>query len=338
LVKAMLLRQLSTILLSLLSVAALRAQEAAEAPPKLGQPSDFSEIVGAFQITSEAKPTTVAVEEPLTFTVTITGSAVPPYVPTRDKLRIFPDDVQRDFYVEPVAEMEKNGSWEFVYCLRPKRAQVKFVPSLKLVYYAPRQRRYQTAYTDAIPLTVKPRQEAAVSVPGLRVIQAPASFYQLSSHDTSDSAFAMAVLQQAPYVLLLLAAAPPMMCLVGIWCWRHRRRKIGERARQSQRLMEQTAATLVRSPQDATTTTRLLTEYLRLRMDFPAQEPTPREVERWLKFRGIAKSVREQWRRLLSGYDAGRFAPETASRQVVVGAEVVELIRVLEDEACRAGR
>src|SRR5262245_48512471 len=122
---AMLFCQLSVAVLSFFNVSAVGAQDGAVAPPKLGQPTDFSEVVGVFQIIAAAKPTTVAVEEPLTLTVTISGSAVTTYVPTRDKLRIFPDDVQRDFFVEPVGETENNGSWEFVYRLRPKQLQVK---------------------------------------------------------------------------------------------------------------------------------------------------------------------------------------------------------------------
>jgi hypothetical protein len=319
------------------SVSAVGAQDVAVAPPKLGQPSDFSEVVGVFQITAGAMPTTVAVEEPLTLTVTITGSAEPPYVPTRDKLRIFSDEVQRSFFVEPIAESEKNGSWQFVYRLRPKQMQVKLVPSLKLVYYSPRQRRYQTAYSDAIPLTVTARRDAEVSVPGLRVVQAPASFYELSKLDTSDSTFAMAFIQQSPRNLLRLAAAPPLLCLVGAWWWRRRQLRIGDRARESRKLLEQTTAKLAHSSQEATDVTRLVTEYLRSRMEFPAQEPTPKEVERWLKRRGIAKPTRERWRQLLNGYDAGRFAPGSDSKQVVVVPEAVELIRILENETCRAG-
>lgn len=335
---AMQCRQLAMPALFLICVSAVCAQGDAVTPPKLGQPSDFSEVVGTFQIAAAAKPTTIAVEEPLTLTVTITGNAVPPYVPSRDKLRIFPDDVQRDFFVEPVSEAEKTGSWAFVYRLRPKHTRVQLVPSLKLVYYSPRQRRYQTTYSDAITLTVKPRQETEISVPGLRVVQAPASFYELSKHDTSDSAFAIALLQQTPPNLLRLAAAPPLLCIVGAWWWRRQRRRIGDRARQSRKLMEQTTARLAQSPHDAAATTRLLTEYLRLRLNFPAQEPTPKEVESWLKRRGIAKPTREQWRQLLCGYDASRFAPEDESNQVAAGAEAVELIRILEDEACRSGQ
>jgi hypothetical protein len=334
---AMLFRRLSMAVWIFFSVSAVGAQDDAAAPPKLGQPSDFSEIVGVFQISAGAKPTTVAVEEPLTLTVTITGSAVAPYVPTRDKLRIFPDDVQRDFFVEPVAETEKSGSWEFVYRLRPKQQHIKLVPSLKLVYYSPRQRRYQSAYSDAIPLTVIARRDAEVSVPGLRVVQAPASFYELSKQDTSDSAFAMAFIRQSPPNLLGLAAVPPLLCVVGAWWWRRRQRQIGDRARESRQLMEQTTTMLAQSAQDAAATTKLLTDYLRLRLDFPAQEPTPREVERWLKRRGIAKPTRERWRQLLTGYDAGRFAPESATKQVAAGAEAAELVRILENETCRAG-
>ena len=302
------------------------------------QPADFSRIVGVVQIAAVAKPGVVAVDEPLTLTVTITGQAVAPYLPKRDHLRIFPDDVQRDFYIEPVREQSRAGSWEFVYHLRPKHARVQFVPGLKLVYYAPQQRRYQSAYADAIPLTVNPRQEAVVDIKGLKVIQAPPSFFELADEDTTDQSSATALIQQAPQIPLRLALLPPLLCIVGAWWWRRRRRSHADRAHRRQQLVEQTVAALAKPPCDAALTTRLLTIYLRQRLDFPAAEPTPIEVERWLKRRGVAKPIREEWRLVLQGYDALRFAPGQSARSAVDGSEAAELIRALEDQECLAAR
>ena len=118
--------------LVLLSVPLARAQNPASAPPKLGRPDDFSNLVGTFQVAAQAQPTAVAVEEPVLVTVTITGQAIEPYVPKLKELRLFPDNVQRSFFVEPVGEERTADAWIVRYRLRPKHVNVKFVPGLKL--------------------------------------------------------------------------------------------------------------------------------------------------------------------------------------------------------------
>lgn len=322
-----------------LSAVTVRAQDAGNMPPKLGQPADFSGLVGTFQIRAEAKPAKVAVEEPITLTVTITGRAVAPHVPKRDNLRLFPGGTERDFFIEPGDEREADGAWEFTFHLRPKHARVQFVPGLKLVYYAPRQRRYQSAYADAIPLTVTARPDRAMKIEGLKVIQAPASFFELTKEDTTDwGFFAAVVLILGPQYLLRWSIVPPLFC-VPVACWWHwRRRRHADRIRRQKRLVDQTAAALATPPCDAALITRLLTNYLRQRLDFPVAEATPAEVERWLKRRGVARQVREQWRELLQGYDARRFAPGPDQRMAMDGTEAIELIHLLEEDACLAGR
>src|SRR5262245_40260511 len=98
----------------------VRAQEAGDLPPKLGQPADFSGVVGTFQSRAEAKPKTVAIEEPITLTITITGRAVAPHTPKRENLRLFPEGTLRDFFIEPAGEQRADGAWIFVYRLRPR--------------------------------------------------------------------------------------------------------------------------------------------------------------------------------------------------------------------------
>jgi len=295
-------------------------------------------MVGVFQIKADAKPTTVAIEEPITLTVTITGQAAATHVPKRENLRLFPDDMQRGFFIEPGADQVREGAWEFVYLLRPKNTRVQFVPSLKLVYFAARSRRYQTAYTDAIPLTVQERREAVVDIKGLKVIQAPASFYELTDKDTTDLGYRNTKALQSPQILISSLLGLPLLCFLGTCWWSRRLRKRLEQTRQHKRLVDQTIKALATPPCDAALISRLLTVYLRQRLDFPGIEPTPIEVDRWLKRRGISKKARDVWQEVLRGYDARRFAPGFGERLALDGLEAAELIQLLEDEPCVAGR
>ena len=306
-------------------------QPQAPEPPRVNQPPDFSQIVGTFQIAAQAAPTAVAVEEPLTLTVTISGQADAPYVPKRDLLRVFPDDMQRDFFVEPLAEKAGKGSWEFTYRLRPKHTRVQFVPSLKLVYYA-RQRRYQTTYSDAIPLTVKPRPEPVVEVVGLTVVQAPRSFLELAEEHAAPQRVAV---QRSPWQLGLLLG-PPALCFTGAWWWRRRQTWRAERLRERRRALEKLLIKVKDSSDDLAATASLVAAYLRSRLDIPAEEPTPAELERWMKRRGVSKPTRQEWRQFLQSCDAARFSPSPPGASAVHG--VVPLIHALEEEPCLAAR
>jgi hypothetical protein len=311
-----------------------RAQPAAVEPPKVGQPADFSQIVGVFRMTMDAAPTAVAVEQPLRLTITITGQAQAPYIPTRERLRLFPDEMQRDFFIEPISEQAKTDAWQFVYDLRPKHLRVQFVPGLRLVYFAPRQRRYQTAYTDAIPLTVKARQDIAVNIKGLKVLQAPPTFFELAQQDTTDDGLTRAVLQ--PDIAFGLALVPPFLCIVSIWWRRRLRRTNSAQARRWQRLANESIAALAAQPCDAIATARILADYLQQRLAFPAVEPTTLEVERWLKRRGISKPVRERWRQILETCDARRYGQDHRVQSTMDNSAAIQLIQVSEVEPCLA--
>jgi hypothetical protein len=316
----------------LVATASVRAQAPSVEPPRIGQPADFSRVVGMFQIAARIEPAAVAVEEPLTLIVTISGQAEAPYAPKRDLLRLFPDDMQRDFFVEPAGEQARQGSWEFVYRLRPKHTRVQFVPGLKLVYFTPRQRRYQTAYSDAIPLTVKPRPEPVVDIKGLTVVQAPATFLELADESEAPRG---PELHWSPFQELALLLGPPCLCFAGLW-WRRRRRTARAPGTRRRREVEQVVISLQQSPQDAATTARLVGDYLRLVLALPAQEPTPRDIDSWLKRRGVRQQTRQQWRTFLQQCDASRFGPVAAAEGHA--AQAIPLIHALEDEPCLAAR
>src|SRR4051794_14298862 len=99
------------------------------APPLVGRPENFSGAVGSYQISYRAAPTQVAVEEPITLTVRIIGSGPEKHRPERNKLHLFPDEAEKDFYIQGVSEQDrylaKENTWEFVYRLKPKHPGVE---------------------------------------------------------------------------------------------------------------------------------------------------------------------------------------------------------------------
>ncbi len=121
-------------------------------------PPHFSQIVGKYAISAAAAPTEVRVEQPITLKVQITGQGPVNQQPQRQRLRIFPEDIADDFFVEDVPEQDQaqpgEGVWEFVYRLRPKHETVTQIPGLRLLYFAPRIKRFQSRFTDEIPIKV----------------------------------------------------------------------------------------------------------------------------------------------------------------------------------------
>src|SRR5262245_52359638 len=146
-----LLSLLYAVLVFLTLGSTIQAQPGTEEPPIAGRPEDFSGLVGPFRISSTAVPTEVYVEDPLPLTVIITAQPDRSFrasQPDRARLRLFCKEMKEDFFIEPMSEkdryLEQEKTWQFVYRLRPKRPAVKSVPGLKLVYYLPARRKYQS--------------------------------------------------------------------------------------------------------------------------------------------------------------------------------------------------
>src|SRR5436305_3167177 len=77
--------------------------------PVTGHPPNFSGAAGHYTIQARATPTTVRVEDPITLTVRITAQKPGPWKhpPQRDKLKLFPADLEGNFFIEPLPEEDR---------------------------------------------------------------------------------------------------------------------------------------------------------------------------------------------------------------------------------------
>src|ERR1700675_2103400 len=80
-----------------------------ETIPQTNRPANFSGAAGLYTIQVRATPTTVRVEDPITLTVKIISQKPGPwkYPPQRDKLKLFPRSLERNFFVEPLPEEDR---------------------------------------------------------------------------------------------------------------------------------------------------------------------------------------------------------------------------------------
>jgi len=127
-----------------------------KAIPAEGRPIIYRGAVGQYEISASAKPTQVAVGDPITITLAITGTGQleqlqPPPLPELPELT-------RDFKVptEPLAGEIKGNSKHFTQSIRAKNDEVTAVPAIPFAYFDPQRETFVTVRTKPIPLTVEP--------------------------------------------------------------------------------------------------------------------------------------------------------------------------------------
>jgi hypothetical protein len=307
---------------------------AAARPPAAGRPDDFSQVVGSYRLSSAAAPTELHAEDPLLLTVRITGSGPPDYQPRRRHLRLFPAGLDRDFYVKPLPEKDRRlpgeQTWEFAYELRPKQPRVAKVPALRLVYYDPAYRRYQTSYARAIPLTVKPRPQAQPPAGEAPALPAPEFLYEIVTGPRvlrrEDPAW------PGLPALLMLLVAPPVLCALWYVRWRRRHPDAARLARQRRSRAAEQALQALRGGAGPGRVAGLVAEYLRQRLDLPAEEPTPPEAARHLRRLGFAPALARRAAGLFRACDAARFGPAPAAGGDGLAEGAARLILDLEAE------
>ncbi len=290
-------------------------------PPVAGRPVNYSEIVGQYRIAASASPTAVSVEDPITLTVRIQGTGPSKFQPARDKLRIFPAEFQNDFYLEPLKEKDRQvkDTWEFAYRLRPKHEDVKFIPGLKLVYYHPARKKYQSSFADAIAITVKPRAEVKPPPDVAKAVKPPDRFFELITGPEVLERWEPSWLAR-PVPLLVMALLPPLLCglYYGWWRWRSpdaRRLVRDHRSRAARQALD----SLHNVDGDATRVVVVMLDYLRRRLDLPGAEPTPSEVARHLRRIGVSRELQKRFATLFAACDERRFSLASAPQSLASG-------------------
>jgi hypothetical protein len=123
--------------------------------PEEGRPADFSGAVGQWNLEVTAKPAEVAVGDPITFTIKISGSGNIDTVPT-PKLGAL-----NEFKTyEPTAKTTKDdlnttGERVIQQVLIARSTEIKQLPEVRLTYFDPVARAYKTATQAPIKLVVK---------------------------------------------------------------------------------------------------------------------------------------------------------------------------------------
>jgi len=316
-----------------------------DAIPVVGRPDGvpFSEASGEFTIQASAEPTTVVVEQPFTFTVTVraTGRVKVRKPPRRIDLHTV-SAFEDNFYIEDLPDPPRHRNtrdvWVFRYQLKPRRLDVQEVPDFPFVFYRPDlttiapEKRFQRSYTDSIPLQVRPAERVAVA------LQAPEAIFQLARGPDL-------LAQQQPWTppgplgWTLLLGVPPVIGVIWYLCWqrlypdaarlaRHRRSRAALRALELLKPAGRQPA-----PAAAALSTRAVVQYLRQRLDLHIVEPTPAETARHLGHLAFPPALVEQAEALLRSCDAVRYGPRTTAGPTELPHDAARLILALEAQS-----
>ncbi len=134
--------------------------------PKENVPPGFTGAVGSYAMTITASPTNIAVGDPITVKVQISGrgaleSISLPQQTGWDQFKVYPptSDFQAGM---PTTRWEFPGTRTFALTVVPQTMDVKELPAYVFSYFDPDQKSYRTATQPAIPLIVRP---SAASLP-----------------------------------------------------------------------------------------------------------------------------------------------------------------------------
>jgi hypothetical protein len=138
-----------------------------ESPPTAGRPPTFSGAVGQFGFTVTAKPTEVAVGDPITLTLTIhdrsqlatdMGLLRPPNLQADV-------DLNRGFRIagDPPAGIVAGRRKSFTQTIRARDDAVAAVPAIPFSFFDPQRREYVTVSSTPISLQVAPAVRMADS-------------------------------------------------------------------------------------------------------------------------------------------------------------------------------
>ncbi len=127
--------------------------------PTNGAPPDFNGAIGTFQIASfEVGPTNLAVGDPITLKIRISGSGsfnsvtLAQNQPEWREFKLYPPASK----FEPTDPLETEGSKYFETVALPQNTAIKELPAFSFSFFDPANKTYRMLTSPAVPITVRP--------------------------------------------------------------------------------------------------------------------------------------------------------------------------------------
>src|SRR6266581_1614894 len=219
-------------------------------------PPSFSGAIGNFTMTTEAKPKSVQVGDPITVTTTISGRGNfdrvnAPVVEDEHGWHKYPPSSK--FKQDDEVGISGTKTFETVFSPNEKKQSV---PLMAFSYFDPVKEQYVTLRSDPIPITVQGGAVAAASATGVPAgspapatviaaapVQKPQDIlYQLTERPKVAQSFAPLYVHRPFWAAQLI----PLLALIGFIGWRIRQARIDNREARRIAALQHEAAELMR--------------------------------------------------------------------------------------------
>lgn len=302
-------------------------------------PAGFAGAVGNYTMTLTAGPTNVAVGDPITVKIRISGrgaldSVALPDQPAWSEFKTYPATSK----IEPSDQLGIQGTKSFEQVIVPQNDDIKALPPFAFTYFDPEQKSYRTLVQPAIPLTVRP--SGSTPVPTVAANQA-------NSGNTPPPAQDIVPIKQRPGTItkpapvlikqpwFLALQGVPIVAFLGALGFRKRRESLANnpRLRRQRRVAQLVREGLseLRKRAEANdsdaffaTVFRLLQEQLGERLDVPASSITEAVIEERLRPKGVSEELINGLHELFQTCNLARYAPIKSSQELAALIPKVE--------------
>jgi hypothetical protein len=300
--------------------------------PAEGRPADFTGAVGRWNLEVTAKPTDVAVGDPVTLMVKIAGDGNLDTVP---RLEFDPGEGFKAY--DPTTKSTKNelgtqGERDFQQVLIPKSTEAKQIPAFQFSFFDPIAGRYQTLRRDPIVLNVRPAGGGIATVIGgdgtsRRHARLGEDIVYLKGSVGAPATVGL-VAGQVGFAVLNLA---PLIGLAVLCGWKRRREKLAgnvalaRRSRAAKRTRD-----LLQSATDFAGVHAAMRCYIGDRLNIPEEGITASVVEERLLPAGMETALADRVRQIFEVCDAARFAGGAGGNWEQTRNEAEKLVDELE--------
>ncbi|MBN1554270.1 MAG: BatD family protein [Phycisphaerae bacterium] len=309
--------------------------------PTDNRPAGYNGAIGRYDISATALPKKVAVGEPLTLTLKICGEGNLETLAAPDLANL--PELTKDFRVpdEPLAGVMENGAKVFTVSLRPRDANVKQIPPIRMAYFDPRIERFVTSRSESIRLHVTPAETLSLdrvvsAAPNTETPKAPTPVSPAST--LTPTTVSPALLRQPRMLtggrLIATLVAPPLGCIVLATERRRRRRRVDSHRR---RLAGKLAKERLTEAEDVTQIASTVIGYIADRLDEPARNLTAAEAVGRLRLRGGSKQILDVAADLLADCEEFRYCPSTPHDLEMLSCRAKQCVDVIEADM-RKGR
>ena len=306
--------------------------------PDQDKPAGFSGAVGNFTMTATAGPTNVAVGDPITLRVQISGRGALDAVKLPDQsnwndFKLFPPTSK----VETSDQLGLEGSKTFEEIVTPQNTEAHALPPVLFSFFNPDDGKYHTLTQAAVPLTVKaagtsPMPTIAATKNSTPENQSPQDILPIKENLGTLSQTKIPLVAQPAF---LAAQAVPVLAFVAVFIWRKRKDSLANNPRLRR---QRAVAALVASGLDDlkryaaadqpdeffATLFRLLQEQLGERLDCPASAITENVIDEHPVLSGATIETIDGLRELFQLCNQARYAPVRGTSELNSVAEKFE--------------